>query len=373
MSVVRSILMSSALLLLVGSMAVSCAGDHAPTDTDTPADTLPETETEALTEAMTETETATEAVTEPVTEPETAAPSVTADKAVYEVGEEMLLTVVANPGDTVGFYPAGFDITTQKPIYYATFSGDTAIVPGEPIAVQKLPGQNRRETEVAFYYGVIPVGDYKVVLTSDRGDILAECGITVQFTKDTIGTGAELAAKCLDVALNYKTLYVNGCFGAPMTETNKARYTQNTAYNRQPERQALINAATEDTFGFDCVCLIKGLLWGWDGDLGHVYGGATYRSNGVPDITEGAMLESCDDISRDWKSIEVGEVVWLEGHIGVYVGNGLAVECTPAWEDCVQITATNNSRQGYRTRTWSRHGKLPYLTYTGATESVRVG
>lgn len=46
----------------------------------------------------------------------------------------------------------------------------------------------------------------------------------------------------------------------------------------------MINAASADTFGFDCVCLIKGVLWGWHGDKNAVYGGATYTSNGVPDI-----------------------------------------------------------------------------------------
>ena len=33
-----------------------------------------------------------------------------------------------------------------------------------------------------------------------------------------ITTGAELAARCLDLATNYKTLYIMGCFGAPMTD-----------------------------------------------------------------------------------------------------------------------------------------------------------
>ncbi len=35
---------------------------------------------------------------------------------------------------------------------------------------------------------------------------------------EKITTGAELAERCLDVARNYKTLYVMGCFGAPLNE-----------------------------------------------------------------------------------------------------------------------------------------------------------
>lgn len=75
-------------------------------------------------------------------------------------------------------------------------------------------------------------------------------------------TNIESVNKLKNIAKNYKTLYVMGCFGAPMTAYNKKRYTQNNEYNRRPERTAMINAASADTFGFDCGCLIKGVLWG---------------------------------------------------------------------------------------------------------------
>lgn len=96
-----------------------------------------------------------------------------------------------------------------------------------------------------------------------------------------ITTGAQLAQRAEDVAKNYKTLYVMGCFGAPMTAANKDRYCKNHPYNKAADRQAMIKAASADTFGFDCVCLIKGLLWGWCGDTSKTYGGAGYAVNGV--------------------------------------------------------------------------------------------
>ena len=43
-------------------------------------------------------------------------------------------------------------------------------------------------------------------------------------------TNTEFVAKPKDIAKNYKTLYVMGCFGAPMTAANKKRYTQNHSY-----------------------------------------------------------------------------------------------------------------------------------------------
>ena len=188
-----------------------------------------------------------------------------------------------------------------------------------------------------------------------------------------ITTGAQLAARAKDVAQKYKTLYVMGCFGAPMNAANKKRYCANHTYNKAADRQAMINAASADTFGFDCVCLIKGLLWGWCGDATKTYGGAGYAVNGVPDIGADSMIGVCKDVSTDFSKIEVGEAVWMEGHIGIYIGGGLAVECTPAWKNCVQITACNCTKSGYSRRNWTKHGKLPYVSYTGASESVNAG
>ena len=186
-----------------------------------------------------------------------------------------------------------------------------------------------------------------------------------------IKTGQELAAAAQAAATNHKTLYVMGCFGAPLTTKNKARYTTNHAYNRQRARAAKINAASAATFGFDCVGLIKGLLWGWIGAQGKTYGGASYVSHGVPDLNADTMITRCADVSTSFSGIQPGEVVWTDGHIGIYIGGGLAVESTPSWADGVQITAVLNigTKAGYHGRRWKKRGKLPYIVYT-ATKTV---
>lgn len=188
----------------------------------------------------------------------------------------------------------------------------------------------------------------------------------------TVMTNTEFVKKLKAVAQNYKTLYVMGCFGAPMNATNKKRYTTNHSYNMDATRTKMINAATDDTFGFDCVCLIKGILWGWNGDKSAIYGGASYQSNGVPDIGADTMITKCSNVSTDFSKIEVGEAVWLSGHIGVYIGDGLAVECSPAFENKVQITAVKNigTKSGYNARTWTKHGKLPYIKYETTTSTT---
>ena len=172
--------------------------------------------------------------------------------------------------------------------------------------------------------------------------------------------------KLKDIAKNYKTLYVMGCFGAPMTSKNKERYTKNHEYNMRPERTKMILAASDDQFGFDCVCLIKAVLWGWSGDKTKQYGGSSYGSNGVYDESADGFFKKRCKTTTTWQTIQPGEAVWTSGHIGVYIGDGLAVECTPAWSNKVQITAVGNigKKSGYNTRTWSSHGHISYIDYT---------
>lgn len=166
------------------------------------------------------------------------------------------------------------------------------------------------------------------------------------------------------LANDSKTLYILGCFGAPMNSKNKKRYSTNKAYNKK--RADKINAASADTFGFDCICLIKGLLWGWNADTKAIYGGADYESNDVPDFGTETMLNYCTDVSDDFSKLEPGEVLWMEGHAGIVISDNLAIECTPIWEDGVQITAIGNvgKVKGYHTRTWKKHGKIKFVDYT---------
>ena len=117
--------------------------------------------------------------------------------------------------------------------------------------------------------------------------------------------------------------------------------------------------------------LIKAILWGWSGDSARTYGGATYPTmnqvlaGACPDISADGMISICSGVSTDFSGIAPGAAVWTTGHIGIYVGGGLAVECTPAWKNGVQITAVANigSKSGYNARKWKKWGKIPYVTY----------
>lgn len=172
-------------------------------------------------------------------------------------------------------------------------------------------------------------------------------------------------------AVNSKTLYVMGGWGFPLTASNKDR-TQSQAYNRRPERKSKIYAAASDVFSFDCVGLAKSVLWGWNAQADQKNGGAVYGSNGVPDWDAKVMMFSgCSDPTTDFSHIDPGEFLWLDGHCGVYLGDGLAAESTPIWKDGVQITAVANlgSKKGYNSRKWTYHGHLKYVDYSGAVPS----
>lgn len=190
-------------------------------------------------------------------------------------------------------------------------------------------------------------------------------------------TNTEFVEKLKKVA-TLKTLYVKGGFGLPLNAKNKDRVINAYAYNKQ--REALIRRQTADTFAFDCAGVIKSVIGGFSGDKNKVYGGdVVTKKNGMlyhgvcPDYNEKGLLNvSRETLSKDFTSIEIGEFLYCEGHCGIYIGDGLAVECTPLWDDGVQITGVANQNKSYngKSRKWLSHSKLPYITYEKQTHNT---
>lgn len=176
----------------------------------------------------------------------------------------------------------------------------------------------------------------------------------------------DLADKVKTIATKYKTCYIWGGTGRPITASTVQQAINQYPKNESYAVKARTLAGQKNAFYFDCVGLIKSVLWGWEGDSSKSRGGAVYASNGVPDISADQMITKCSGISTNFSDIKVGELLWCKGHVGIYIGNGLGVECTPKWENGVQITAVGNigKKSGYNTRTWTKHGKLPYVSYT---------
>ena len=133
-----------------------------------------------------------------------------------------------------------------------------------------------------------------------------------------------------------------------------------------------------DLWYFDCVGLIKSIIWGWCGNTNYSRGGAVYASNGLPDVGANKLFEDyCYDKSTDFTKIEKGELVWMDGHIGIYIKDGIIVpvpngrqvaEATAAWDNKVLISdlgmngeRSSNGRQVYR---WTHHGKFKFIDYS---------
>ena len=174
----------------------------------------------------------------------------------------------------------------------------------------------------------------------------------------------QFSQKALNIANNYKTSYLLGGFGHISTKNNL-----NRLLNQYPENYNWIGKAQEiigQGFYMDCVGMIKSILWGFSFNLDKSYGGAIYCSNGVPDIDADTMINKCSGVSNNLNNVQVGEAVWMPGHIGIVVSSTQVVECTPIGSCGVQVTNLHG-------RGWQKHGKLPWVSYsTSSTEKTNV-
>lgn len=111
----------------------------------------------------------------------------------------------------------------------------------------------------------------------------------------------------------------------------------------------------------DCSGVIKAIFWGYP------KGSCDYESNGLKDINANTMIKNCTSTSTDFSKIVSGAIVWLDGHIGIYVGNGIVIESTPKWKNGIQKTYCKGSpySNNYKLneRKWTKWGKFKYVEY----------
>ncbi len=129
----------------------------------------------------------------------------------------------------------------------------------------------------------------------------------------------------------------------------------------------------------DCVCSIKGLLWGFKDNYSiNNRGGAVYLSNGVADFGANDGIKYCEYVSRDFSNLTPGEYLCMKGtkysHAGIYLGNGNVFECTTGWgaRKCIisQIDQYGNRYyNGVKSVSWTYHGKLQYIDYSDSGDS----
>lgn len=170
-------------------------------------------------------------------------------------------------------------------------------------------------------------------------------------------TNKEFVAKAKTI-VNCNTAYGKGTFGQKWMKTlasQKAKqypdfYTDSViaSLNKKAEASTL--------YVFDCVGLIKGIIWEWEK--------VKYKSNGLDDVSDQGLWDKyCKDKSKDFTDIQPGEIMHIKGHVGIYIGDGKVIECTNKWSKNVLVSSINKGDKYYRA--WTEHGKFTLLTYEG--------
>ena len=189
--------------------------------------------------------------------------------------------------------------------------------------------------------------------------------------KQKLMTNIELVAKLRNVADNHKTVYGLGMYGHLITDAiidSKAKQLPN--FYTAAKVKKLRSLVGKNYFGFDCLGLVEGIFWGWTGNVNDSKGGAVYGKNDVPDTNAAGIIKMCEGVSSIFADIKVGELLWMPGHVGVYIGNGQAIEATPQWDDDVQYSnVANLGNDSGHSRAWQKHGKLPWIEYVEVNES----
>ena len=104
--------------------------------------------------------------------------------------------------------------------------------------------------------------------------------------------------------VNSKTAYIKGCDGVLMTDKAKVRYANSDPFNAK--RMKMIFSLSEETIGFD------------------EFGFFTYVT-GIECKNFGDILSNCHDISKNFRNIVPGEIVFNENQFGIFVSRGKVI------------------------------------------------
>ena len=187
--------------------------------------------------------------------------------------------------------------------------------------------------------------DFTKVMTAIRAKAINTSGFTEPDTKnahDLVEWAKQAHAK--------KLVYVWGAYGDVLTEavlTGKvSQYPDEVGGKEGYIRTHWLGGRTAD-----CIGLIKGYAW-FNCDTGQI----EYRSNGVRDTGSDPML----DMATEKGTIDTmpdipGIAVWMDGHIGIYVGGGQTIH---AANTELGVIMTPLAQSG-----WTHWLKIPYISY----------
>lgn len=173
--------------------------------------------------------------------------------------------------------------------------------------------------------------------------------INIVWDNPDVKNGADLV-KYAQNALDCRWGYVYGTYGqildSTLLESCRKKYEgEITPYLDFTDRNWMGGRVT------DCAGLIKG--YGW---LDPKSGEIRYNTNGMPDLNANGMAQAAAEKGEIGTMPEIpGLAVWMDGHIGVYVGNGDVIEAMSAKRGVVKTKL-----QGRGWRMWL---KVPSIRY----------
>ena len=146
-------------------------------------------------------------------------------------------------------------------------------------------------------------------------------------------------------------------------------------WNQYPYNLGYVHSDYHVTF--DCVNLLKAILNGWTYTKKVGYFQKDLSKTG--DCTEAGLINQCTNVSSDFTKLKDVSVLYMNGHIGCYVGTFTrggktynTIECTSnKWGDGVIATWTDSSGRRLHFKdsasqigTWAKHGRMDkWLTY----------
>lgn len=172
---------------------------------------------------------------------------------------------------------------------------------------------------------------------------------TSAFTDPSTKNNLDLAAFAQE-AWQHQWGYVWGMFGDVLTEKwlgdKIQQYPQEVGDKEDIIREKWMGRRTAD-----CVGLIK--AYGW---FDPITGTITYNSGNMPDCSTETMFEAAIETGRlDTIPETPGIIVYREGHVGIYMGDGIVIEAKGTEYGVVKTKLSQSD--------FTHWFKCPYIEY----------
>lgn len=252
------------------------------------------------------------------------------------------------------------DCNTQAEVIYLFFlsdkSKDKDFVKNFVFCFKKNQSDGDLIKTVNAKFGTeIEYAEFQKMMQSIKGAEISTAGFTDKSTKNNL----DLVKWCENAYKNGWG-YVYGGYGQICTEQYLNQ--QASLFPGNNEAGGEMRTVGKKWLGkrvVDCIGLIKSYAW-YNADSGQI----TVGSNGFTDcgantiwnnVKEGGTISTMPDIP--------GLAVWMDGHIGVYVGNGEVIEA--------QGTAYGVVKTQLKNRGWTKWMKIPNIKYIKDKESKK--